>query len=75
MRAPALEGLDRTNNKLAAQFGKGVNRQSDPPGVSLPARVSAFGKLAREVSYAELAARMGSSEGAVQQATQRLRKR
>ena len=32
-------------------------------------------KQARQVSYAELAARMGTTEGAVQQAVQRLRKR
>jgi DNA-directed RNA polymerase specialized sigma24 family protein len=35
----------------------------------------AIGKQARQVSYADLAARMGTSEGAVQQAVQRLRKR
>ena len=35
----------------------------------------AIGKPAGQVSYADIAARMGSSEGAVQQAMQRLRKR
>ncbi len=35
----------------------------------------AIGKQFLQVSYAELAVRMGTSEGAVQQATQRLRKR
>ncbi len=35
----------------------------------------AIGKQAGQVSYADLAAQMGSSEGAVQQAVQRLRKR
>jgi hypothetical protein len=35
----------------------------------------AIGQPARQVSYADLAARMGTSEGAVQQAVQRLRKR
>jgi RNA polymerase sigma factor (sigma-70 family) len=35
----------------------------------------AIGKQARHISYVELAARMGTSEGAVQQAVQRLRKR
>ena len=35
----------------------------------------AIGKQARQVSYADLAAQLGTSEGAVQQAVQRLRKR
>jgi biotin operon repressor len=35
----------------------------------------AIGKRGRQVSYADLAARTGTSEGAVQQAVQRLRKR
>jgi hypothetical protein len=35
----------------------------------------AIGKQARQVSYMDLAARMRTSEGAVQQAVQRLRKR
>jgi DNA-directed RNA polymerase specialized sigma24 family protein len=35
----------------------------------------AIGLQARQVSYGDLAARMGSSEGAIQQAVQRLRKR
>ena len=35
----------------------------------------AIGRQAGQVSYADLGARMGTSEGAVQQAVQRLRKR
>jgi RNA polymerase sigma-70 factor (ECF subfamily) len=35
----------------------------------------AIGKQARQIPYADLAARMGTSEGAVQQVVQRLRKR
>jgi hypothetical protein len=64
----AFKLLDEVLKQLAREYGE-TGRATQ-----FEILQGAIGK-ARQVSYAELAARMGSSEGAVQQAVQRLRKR
>jgi RNA polymerase sigma factor (sigma-70 family) len=70
--------FDRTwTMNLLAEVLKQLAREYADTGRATQFEIlqGSIGKQARQISYADLAARMGTSEGAVQQAVQRLRKR
>jgi RNA polymerase sigma-70 factor (ECF subfamily) len=68
-RTWALNLLDEVLRQLAREYAE-TGRATQ-----FEILQGAIGKQAREITYADLAARIGTSEGAVQQAVQRLRRR
>ena len=68
-RAWALNLLDEVLGQLAIEYA------DTGRAAQFEALQGALGKHSRQVSYADLAARLGTTEGAVQQAVQRLRRR
>ena len=68
-RTWALNLLDETLKQLAREYAEAGR------AARFERLQDSIGKQARQVSYADLAAQTGMSEGAVQQAVQRLRKR
>jgi RNA polymerase sigma factor (sigma-70 family) len=68
-RTWALNLLDEVLRQLASEYA------DTGRATQFEILQGAIGKQARQIPYADLADRMGTSEGAVQQAVQRLRKR